>query len=232
MIIPKLETARGGTWIISPHSDDAALSLGYAIYTHIFPMPIRIVTVFSVSDFSAIDYMETKCITQVRRLEDAKFANWVGVDLVQLHFEDAPLRNDRPNKGSVFESSEPVSPILTTLVSNAVQDLNENWAESLLVLPFGIGGHIDHRTVSLIGENIPARMKIAYADQPYALEHPHLRPDRVDMRPLWTATMNPLTAKIKTASARHYSSQPAAHRFIRAIGNCRPEETLEVLWPL
>jgi LmbE family N-acetylglucosaminyl deacetylase len=92
-----------GTVIVSPHSDDAAFSVGGSILSGFFPAPLLIVTPFAIS--ITAPYFSGKhdaaTISRLRREEDESFARTVNSRIVRLALPEATLSN---KTGSRFSS--------------------------------------------------------------------------------------------------------------------------------
>lgn len=228
MVLPSFASITGGTWIISPHSDDAALSVGIAIVDGVFPRPINVVTVFTVSAFSSVSSIDPKEITQLRNGEDRSFAAWYDVTLHSLAFQDAPLRASHSDGHSVFDASDSVSWSLVFDVAASIRVLNDEWNASLLVLPRGIGHHIDHRTVAETKALLPSAQTVHYSDQPYSIESGEDSPNHVPS--LWSASASAQNVGIKRTAIAHYASQPAVTRFASMLADVDSSSCLESLW--
>ena len=81
------------TLVISPHSDDAAYSVGGAILTGFFPRPLLIFTpfTFSISGGYIQGAHDMRKVTALRAAEDEAFAKEVGARLLRSGLPEAGL---------------------------------------------------------------------------------------------------------------------------------------------
>jgi LmbE family N-acetylglucosaminyl deacetylase len=191
-------------WIfLSPHLDDAVLSCGgllwdlfqsgdtVAIWTMMAGLPMyedyspfaqEIHLLWGISGEGAI---------RMRRAEDLAACAVLGAQARHFDWTDAIYRRD-PHSGvpvvvdidTLFSASpEP------ELVANIAAVLREDVPEGArLVLPMGLGGHIDHRAVVLAGEQV-REIEYYYADYPYILEN-FDHPSFADVK--WKSILHPL----------------------------------------
>ena len=157
--------------VLSPHLDDAALSLGSTLTRWAQQdLDIVIINVFSESTFAPRAAREShQDIASLRRAEDQAFTDSLGsrVTVVDLRKSDAPLRlgNDAP---LMLEPPWPQTAD-TELLSHLV-DMFRPWVTAPLVcVPAGVGGHVDHCVVRKAAERLwPTSSLLYYEDQPYA----------------------------------------------------------------
>lgn len=181
-----------------------------------------------MSAFSWLPNGDRDIVTAIRAREDNLFADWSDVNLHSLAFLDAPLRDTYREGNSVFDPDLGVSPSLRSAVAQSVLALNGSWASSLLVLPCGIGHHIDHRTVADIGQFINARQTVYYSDQPYAIECSAFPEGEKAL--IWSANASPHNVLSKRCAISHYESQPAVGRFRQHLDKVAEESPIEFLW--
>ena len=81
------------TVVISPHSDDAAYSVGGAILAGFFPRPLLIFTpfTFSISGGYIQGEHDMRKVTALRTAEDEAFVNEVGARLLRSGLPEAGL---------------------------------------------------------------------------------------------------------------------------------------------
>lgn len=164
--------------VLSAHLDDAAFSVGPLLAEWKTGARITVATIFTQSVANpegfalacqldkglsvSVDYM------QIRRNEDRGWAAKIGVQAVHGPFREAPHRGYHSAK-TLFESILPTDlvgselhPWLKGLIASHTQDL--------VLIPLGIGNHVDHQWVRTIAEGIlPNGYLLAYyQDQPYA----------------------------------------------------------------
>lgn len=148
--------------VISPHADDAALSLG-GLMTRLTTAEVSIYTCFSRS--CTIDLSDSPATTTLRSLEDDSYASNVHARLIRFGLPDT---NVRTNVGL-----EPARPRGEGLVR---AELRERLAEVLhpsgaiaVFVPMAIGEHPDHvhcREAAMAA--LAPDSLIFYEDLPYA----------------------------------------------------------------
>lgn len=219
-----------GTWIVSPHHDDAALSLAAAINLGVLPAPVRVANVFTVSNYS-VPRRSLRHTSRMRAAEDRDFADAGGVVAVNLSLRDAAVRPGIGLSG-VFGQELEVDSVLLAQVTRRLCAAAPDLADSVLVLPAGLGGHIDHRTCAALADAGLGTQVLIYADQPYASENSDAIPRLIERygEPMWTATASPGVVRIKADAARFYPSQPAAQQLIDTMEGAGVGQILEVLW--
>lgn len=158
--------------VLSPHQDDAALSLAMTIRGLARRgWRVRILNCFTVSDYAP------HCVARgaaevggVRNAEDREFASRVGenVEVVDLGMEDAPIRLGCPvgqvrrSRPGRFEHEE----------ARELADEVGRVADGMVLAPMGLGRHIDHLIAREAGIRLArAGRRVAfYEDLPYAAE--------------------------------------------------------------
>lgn len=166
---------------LSPHLDDAVLSCGGRIRREVGEgLAVLITTVATapaparLSRFAARlhrrgglgeDAMER------RREEDREAARRLGVETLHLGLPDAVYRVDPEDGGPLYprltallgppRPGDPLRPLLR----KALEELPDC---ELLLLPFAIGGHVDHRLTRDVAETVCAGSEVVYwEDFPY-----------------------------------------------------------------
>jgi LmbE family N-acetylglucosaminyl deacetylase len=158
--------------ILSPHQDDAALSLAMTIRAAARNgVSVRIVNCFTVSDYAphseAVGPAE---VGAVRQAEDREFASRVGagVEVLDLGMQDAPIRLGCP-----------VEEVRRRRVGRRERDdaariagaVEQNQA-GVVLAPLGLGRHIDHLLAREAAIRLAraGRTVVFYEDLPYAAE--------------------------------------------------------------
>ena len=161
--------------VVSPHRGDAALALGLAIEAWLAEgHAVEVVICFTRSEFApysdagslhANDRMSF--VTAVRKREDETWRKQYGsskLTLTDLNLKDAPIRlHCSPEK--VFDRPADVSEKVVTKIRRAMEMSNAG----AVVLPLGLGGHVD--SVSARDAALPtdANFPLAfYEELPYA----------------------------------------------------------------
>ncbi len=114
-----------------------------------------------------VDYMA------LRRAEDAAAAAILGVTTLRwLDLLEAPHRGyeSAPALFAGYAAADAVAAPL----AQAMAALQAEFAPDLVLLPQGLGNHVDHRRVIDAARAVfPADRIAAYRDTPYAMRHPH-----------------------------------------------------------
>ena len=135
------------TIIISPHLDDAAFSLGAALLDRRFMNP-TIVSVFTRSRYRIDGCGDVEQVTSERQTEDIVACRALSIGCRYLGFEDASLRAPYADEAEYMRpnlnvSSDPVWDNVCIALRTLLTQ--HNWHR--VVLPLGVGNHIDHRIV-------------------------------------------------------------------------------------
>lgn len=211
-----------GTLILSPHSDDAALSLGALVAADRLPRPITLVTVFGSTTFGDGGRREhVREASSLRRSEDAEFCTALDLTLEYWDFPDACVRHPELPIGELFRRAERDNDLPRAL-SDRLAALASAYSSSLQLAPTGIGGHMDHVLLAEAARRSLGETRAGYADQPYALA---MSKDR--RRIAAGAILNSRTMALKREAASFYRSQPAARRLVSALGGLPAESLCE-----
>ncbi len=158
--------------VLSPHQDDAGLSLAMTIRASARRGGrVRIVNCYTVSAYAPHSEARTAAeIGVIRGSEDREFAAKIGeaVEIVDLGMEDAPIRlacrveQVRRMRIGSFEMAE----------ARALAERAAKIADGPVLAPLGLGRHIDHLIAREAGIRLAreGRAVIFYEDLPYAAE--------------------------------------------------------------
>ncbi len=158
--------------IISPHQDDAALSLGNFI-TRRKVAPIIIVNCYTVSEYSPFHQgLNRSGVIKKRNEEDKAFRNYkqgASIRLINLDESDGPIRLKTRDMDVLLTER-----ILSDKDIEHLSSLRREMAghlKGMLLLPLGIGGHIDHILACLAGLSLIKEYTsfAFYLDVPYWL---------------------------------------------------------------
>lgn len=225
--------------VISPHRDDAALSLGLTICRWTREgTRVRIVNCFTISSYAPFAAARGRgAITKLRAAEDEAFGSAVRADgllsFADLRRLDAPLRR-RCNSECVCKprNALPAEPHELTRLARLLRRLDD---DGIVLCPLGVGGHIDHdltRRAAIVA--FPPRRLAFYEDLPYAAEYPEqVRPladtasaaIRLPLQPLRVSAPN--DGIRKQSLLRAYGSQLTGWE-IRAV--LRYSRSGELVW--
>jgi len=153
--------------VVSPHSDDAAISIGSTIY-HAFDRCV-ILTPFSRSMANMLGVRHE--VTALRKVEDAAVARAYGFRFEYADFPDTSIRGvkwdapDAPVDAALLDA-------LCGWLRERVAAHAEDAGDLVIFYPAAIGGHPDHRLCALAARRIVPRFAAAlvYVEQPYAHE--------------------------------------------------------------
>lgn len=164
--------------VLSAHLDDAAFSVGPLLAEWAADARVIVATLFTQSVINpegfalacqldkglpaSVDYMK------IRRDEDLKWSEEMGVEVIHGPFREAPHRGYHSAK-ALFESIIITDEIEADLLP-WLQDLIHSYTPDLVLVPLCIGNHVDHQWVRKIAEAILAgrNLLVYYKDQPYA----------------------------------------------------------------
>ncbi|MEM8960948.1 MAG: PIG-L family deacetylase [Acidobacteriota bacterium] len=157
-----------GTLVLSPHADDAALSVGGALQRSFFPSPVTVATLFGRSNYSRdggfhADWTE---VTSIRRAEDERYATRLGIDLDYRELPEASLR-DVP----IFAKNARETIAIPEGLEPTLRDLLAATRPSEVLIPLGLGHHVDHLVVHHVALAWPFATAVRrwfYEDLPYA----------------------------------------------------------------
>lgn len=159
-----------GSLVLSPHPDDAALSLGGSLLARSLPQPVTIVTVFGSSNFmNGTWHADALEVTRRRRAEDEAFSVAVRTPLRYLTLPEASLRSDSM---PVFDRATE-SPEILAEVRRAIADVTDELAPALVCAPLGLGNHRDHLMVRDAAGELGGTREVPvvyYEDLPYAAD--------------------------------------------------------------
>ena len=173
-------------WVfIAPHFDDVALSCGGLVWTLAQEgYSVEVWTVFggfppdqNFSEFAQKTHAAWgkagAQAMQMRREEDHQACERLGAFPRHFDWLDAIYRRDPQTGAAYVTNNEELfgKSVEDALVSEIASWMQEKIsADTHLVLPIGLGNHVDHRVVALAGDQLN-RDVFYYADYPYILWH-------------------------------------------------------------
>lgn len=163
---------RSGTVILSPHSDDAAFSVGGMLIGRLLPEPVTIITIFGKSNYTnGLFHDNWRSISHLRQVEDVAFTDSVGAKLISLEFPEAGVRI-APNFDVLFLDDGMASePSLTVSLQEQLFVHLQVLCPTFVLAPLGLGNHRDHVAVRAAARAPTERSKaklLYYEDLPYA----------------------------------------------------------------
>lgn len=218
--------------VVSPHPDDAALSVGGTL-AMIAALPSRqrldLITVFTRSVYAPglDDGTRTEAVVSAVRLrEEARFAAEVNAELHVLDLPDASLRgyDDETERGAVLDEDR-----APDLLASRLCDVTERLRPTVLWCPLALGGHVDHVLVrdAVVAIARKGMNLVFYEDVPYAAEIgedallSYVRVLSFDMEPVLIDISD--VWRTKLSLLRGYLSQlgPQDRMAVERVASCR-----------
>lgn len=166
-------------YILSPHLDDAVLSLGeHIINWKKQGKKIVVITVFTkfrtkknIPEYS-LNYIKQSGFESVRDFEnfrvkeDIRAMRAMKVEYEHWGFIDAGFRSVYPTRNKLLSGK--INKIDNQLVKKINNKINKITAD-LILLPFGVGKHVDHMIIKKAGQNLEKNI-LYYLESPYLWE--------------------------------------------------------------
>ncbi len=164
--------------VLSPHRDDAAFSCGLTLNRLLsLGAEIAIVNICTISSYAPYltpdDRDRVAEVTDVRRLEDLAFVDLLlqttvaeahRIQLLDLAWQDLPLRWNAADDQALGPYT-----LLKAEIEAMAGALRTVPAHDLLLAPFALGSHVDHRLVRQAAQQVfEAGSLVFYEDLPYA----------------------------------------------------------------
>lgn len=212
-------------WIfISPHFDDVALSCGGLVWY--LTQQSHLVEVWTLmaglppdgpySDLAKQNHlawgMSGERAIRMRKAEDHAACEVLGAQARHFNWQDAIYRFDPASGDALVNSDEslfskqPEAKLVEEIFMMLEKEIP---GEAELVLPMGIGNHIDHRAVSLAGEKL-GRTDYFYVDYPYILENFDASHFKEGSWTKWPSVLNQEALKNWQDAVLCYASQLSA----------------------
>ncbi|RMH00568.1 MAG: PIG-L family deacetylase [Chloroflexi bacterium] len=211
---------------LSPHLDDAALSCGGQIWTHTTNgRSVLIVTIMAgdppnipLSDFARLLHdrwsLAQNAVTR-RREEDACACRVLGAEFVHWDIPDCIYRYDEATNEPLYPSWADIittqHPADNELIQSLVHRLLHLPAWGEMVVPLGVGGHVDHRITRLAAEKaFGGENLLYYEDYPYVREPGALEQVILGKSNLWqpqAISLSAMALSHKVAAIACYASQ-------------------------
>ncbi len=152
--------------VLSPHLDDAALSLGATLHERARRGDrVTVASIFTASD-------EARAALYLQRAsEDRDAAALLGVDALHLGLLDAPFRHPHtPIAQAVFAPQDELADLdALKALTGLLGDLLSGGHFDEVTAPLGVGGHLDHRlTFDALQRAAWGGPTAFYEDRPYA----------------------------------------------------------------
>jgi LmbE family N-acetylglucosaminyl deacetylase len=160
--------------IVSPHPDDASLSLG-GMMLGAAPGRTLVLDVFTRTAWSRFPHElnDVALIAAIRRAEEDLMARMAGAAVIDLDQPEALLR-DHEFTGVFSDSPRPWDQQVLAGMRETVADLRRRFPAATWFLPLTVGDHLDHRVVrnaalaALQATELDTDAVRFYEDLPYA----------------------------------------------------------------
>jgi hypothetical protein len=159
------------TLVLSPHFDDAPLSLGQAMLDgDLADDEVTVGVVFGRTNWQRWFHPtrgRAPIVSVIRRLEEARNARRFSYRVRTASLEEVILRTGSGDAAVFLDATAPLSERLVADVAAAIRPWIER-ADRVLA-PLGVGGHLDHRLVAAAARSTTPPTRLAhYEDRPYA----------------------------------------------------------------
>jgi len=213
-------------FVISPHFDDALLSLGMLLFKLKDKADIYIINIFTKAHagpytFSARKFLNSSGFTNAeelykrRLIEDKKALSYIDAKIANLGLTDALFRKTKTNNflDKIFPELNHLYPTYRFHVTKYIS--KEDYAplllqkklgkiissDSIIFVPLGVGNHIDHVIARRVCEKLFTNI-FYYSDFPY-----NLVPNIPNIPKGYQKVNLNVNLKIKSNLIRHYKSQ-------------------------
>ncbi len=228
--------------IVSPHFDDAPLSLGQSLRTGALSRcEVTVRVAFGRTNWTTWVHPTRSRATAIglwRRIEEQLAARTFGYRWMAAGWDEALLRWDSMGDDRLLDPTADLSD--EPLVSDV-----EGWlravaegagSRDLLLVPAGLGGHVDHRIVALAAASAAPGLGVPvgfYEDRPYvayldeAEVATQLATLGIELEPV--AVSGPVAASTQRRVRRCYPSQMDEF-FVEAMGRDISQGAVERVW--
>lgn len=191
-IIESIIEEKRPVYLISPHLDDAVFSAGGVMaYLRKKRVKVTVVNVFTGATarrptLSARRFLRqcgersAKQLFLKRRREDREVLGRLGIKVVNMGYLDALWRMRKPSWGKVIAELGASYPVYRWRVTSGRVSRSDDWLreslakklekivpkKAVVMVPAGIGGHVDHIIVREVGRKVFKKI-IYWADFPY-----------------------------------------------------------------
>lgn len=160
--------------VLSPHADDAALSVGGLLLDRMDTVNhTRVHVLFGQSGYALDHYdsLDTKEVTQLRKVEEISYCAMVGAESVFHNFPDRLLRHG--DKSIYIDDPADLEADAIAHVLTTVNDI-VGQSGQVIMAPLGAGLMADHAAVAwaicwLVRQGFPKEAIVLYEDLPYAV---------------------------------------------------------------
>jgi LmbE family N-acetylglucosaminyl deacetylase len=200
------------SWLVlSPHSDDAALSIGGLISRFSHESDITVLTLIGPSRCAGTCdplYGNTKIVTEIRKEEDKLYGMIASVSINTADIEDVELYVDDAGKRWADHIMDRPDQHRINLFQCAIEKyLTKNGMPDKIFLPLAVGAHGDHAATHIAFENLRTKSSIFsskpqifyYEDLPYSAFEPMCLQRRLSE----IKSISPVNVEINFAEKMH-----------------------------
>lgn len=216
------------TICLSPHLDDAVLSVGATLAeSRLAGDAVLVLNLFTASkqDFRPGPLsFRAHALAPERQAEETRAMAALGVDHQNLGLLDAPFRDRRYR--AYWRLLGPVPPWESSDLEalDRVRAIARERGAKRILAPLGVGGHVDHQLAYRLAKALETEFEMHYyEDMPYALT-PYALPRRLRELgvtvPGWTPSLSEVVRAVRTHFETHpvYLARPAWQRRFASLG--------------
>jgi LmbE family N-acetylglucosaminyl deacetylase len=161
------------TLIISPHMDDATLSLGGALLAGNLGKRPLIVNVFSISNYTvdSLDAGDVEAVTKMRKGEEIRACELMKAEVKFLDFPEVQIRGLLSVRQLNFKKYRPKKDPIYGDIKGRLKHLITISKPCIALFPLGLGGHVEHCLLNSIGRDFLSMKDTDigfYEELPYA----------------------------------------------------------------
>lgn len=216
------------TICLSPHLDDAVLSLGATLAeARLAGDAVLVLNLFTASTQTFRPgplSFRARALAPERQVEEARAMEALGVEHLNLGLLDAPFRDRRYR--AYWRLLGPLPPWEQSdrEALTRVRAIARERAATRILAPLGVGGHVDHQLAYRVGKALETEFEVHYyEDMPYALT-PYALPRRLRELgvplPGWTPSVTEVVGAVRASFSRNpvYLARPAWQRRLASLG--------------
>lgn len=164
--------------VISPHSDDAALSIGGTLAALGDSIEISLLTMIGPSRCAgtcAPLYGDVDTVTHIRTAEDDLYGAFIGAKVETANIQDVEMYVDADGSRWAERIMDTPDDFRLKLYASGLQTYFENHTPDVILAPLAVGAHGDHAATHLALSSLlpdllkkaPATRVLFYEDLPY-----------------------------------------------------------------
>lgn len=139
----------GKVWIVSPHIDDAMISMWGFILNE--DLDIEVINVFTVTNYTIWWILDTKFVTNSRKTEEFKVSEIAWYNYLFLDFVDAIIRIWEKEEDFINSNYDAYSDKVFELVLNMLERIVASKKYDTVFFPLWLWDHVDHILLNKVG---------------------------------------------------------------------------------